>query len=431
MFRREPANRSVSRAVLDPGTPFPLVSKQGDELVLRFTPSMRGYVSMNGQRRGLDELVGSGVASMSAGAYAMALPRGAKAKIVHGGVVFDVAAVAAAKPVVRSHPLDKPFWSYTTASGVVLGSLLALVHLVPEDALSMSMDELAAENRYVGFQYQPQEQPEQEVAAAAVHETNTEPAHSQAHARPRASASKLVASKAPAGRKAITGPQHAIPMPARGFDAELAARTAGILGPLAQASGHTLASPFGGAYAVGNADENVWGGPTGDVLAQVAGVGGLDLATVVRGGGNAEGTIGLADVGLIGNTKDGYGPTRKGTIAWETRGPRAPQVRPGKPTGSDQIDKEAIRRIVRSRHNEVRHCYNQALTRDPNLQGRLEVTFTIGPTGTVPVAAISANTLGDREIGSCVAAAVRRWRFPRPATGGTAMVTYPFSFSPG
>jgi len=34
-------------------------------------------------------------------------------------------------------------------------------------------------------------------------------------------------------------------------------------------------------------------------------------------------------------------------------------------------------------------------------------------------------------VANCVAGAVKRWKFPKPQTGGTAMVTYPFQFSPG
>ena len=57
--------------------------------------------------------------------------------------------------------------------------------------------------------------------------------------------------------------------------------------------------------------------------------------------------------------------------------------------------------------------------------------FTIGPRGTVPTAAVTESTLSDSNVGRCVAKSVKRWKFPKPSSGGSAMVTYPFSFSPG
>ena len=115
----------------------------------------------------------------------------------------------------------------------------------------------------------------------------------------------------------------------------------------------------------------------------------------------------------------------------ESVGNRVPKIRRGKAKVRGNIDKDVIRRIVRNHHNEVRHCYNQGLARDPNLRGRVAVMFTIGPAGTVPSAAVSESTLKDRNVANCVAKSVRRWKFPKPQSGGSAMVTYPFTFSPG
>jgi hypothetical protein len=95
---------------------------------------------------------------------------------------------------------------------------------------------------------------------------------------------------------------------ARNFDPDMMARNAGILGMMAQESGHFLASPYGGAFAVGNDDEDVWGGLTGTEIGEAFGVGGLGLVGTGRGGGGTgEGTIGLGNVGLIG--KGGGGGT--------------------------------------------------------------------------------------------------------------------------
>jgi len=95
--------------------------------------------------------------------------------------------------------------------------------------------------------------------------------------------------------------------------AEELARRNGVLGLLQSESAHFHASPYGSAFAVGNDDEDVWGGLTGTEIGEAHGVGGLGLVGSGRGGGGGgtgEGTIGLGDHGLIG--KGGGGGTGSG-----------------------------------------------------------------------------------------------------------------------
>jgi secreted protein with Ig-like and vWFA domain len=103
----------------------------------------------------------------------------------------------------------------------------------------------------------------------------------------------------------------AIPQLSRNFDPDMAARNSGILGLVQEDSGHFLASPNGAAFAVGNDDEDVWGGLTGTEAGEAYGVGGLGLIGSGRGGGGTgEGTIGLGTHGVIGKgsgTGSGYG----------------------------------------------------------------------------------------------------------------------------
>ena len=93
-----------------------------------------------------------------------------------------------------------------------------------------------------------------------------------------------------------------IPQLARNFDPEMAGRHAGILGMVEQESGHFLASPYGSAFAVGEDNQDVWGGLTGSEIGESYGVGGLGLVGTGRGGGGSgEGTIGLGSIGVIGS----------------------------------------------------------------------------------------------------------------------------------
>ena len=102
---------------------------------------------------------------------------------------------------------------------------------------------------------------------------------------------------------------------------------------------------------------------------------------------------------------------------------------PGQVKGS--LDKAIIRRIVRAHISEVRHCYNNGLTEDPDLGGRVNVQFTISPTGKVPVAVVASSTLDHEATETCISRAVKRWKFPKPEGGGSVVVTYPFVLAPG
>lgn len=98
--------------------------------------------------------------------------------------------------------------------------------------------------------------------------------------------------------------------------------------------------------------------------------------------------------------------------------------------GGGVLDKEVIRKVVRAHIVEIRECYNEGLTRDPELAGKLVVGFEIAADGAVKRSEISESSLADAQVEACVAAAVRSWTFPAPQ-GGAVEVAYPFAFEPG
>jgi TonB family protein len=91
---------------------------------------------------------------------------------------------------------------------------------------------------------------------------------------------------------------------------------------------------------------------------------------------------------------------------------------------------DVVRRIVRANIRDVRTCYDLALARDPLANGRVAIRFTISDSGKVTDASVLASTMKHAEVGPCIAAAVRRWKFPKPDLGG-ATLTYPFVLEPG
>jgi Ca-activated chloride channel family protein len=105
-------------------------------------------------------------------------------------------------------------------------------------------------------------------------------------------------SKSKSGIYAMKGPNNAVPQLARNFDPGTAAGNAGILGVMQQEGGNYLASPYGGAFAVGNDGGDVWGGVTGTEVGDAYGMGGLGLVGMGRGGGGG---------GLLGIERNAYG----------------------------------------------------------------------------------------------------------------------------
>ncbi len=105
-----------------------------------------------------------------------------------------------------------------------------------------------------------------------------------------------------------------------------------------------------------------------------------------------------------------------------------PMVRAGAPTPSGGLDKDIIRRLVKRNLGAIKRCYEQELERQPELAGKLTVTFVIGKNGAV---ASSQGDGLDPTVASCVAGVILRIVFPAPTGGGSVTVNYPFVFAPG
>jgi len=424
---------------------FPLVAANaGGETCVQFAPGMEGQVTVEGQCYSLRELVTSGQAVANGSAFAFPLPTGARCRIKHEDVTFHVNGVKPGKVVAGRGDADKSFWMYNAASLIGLGTLLGLAQLALPPAGDFSLDDAQSSNRFVGYINQPDledEEPEEEDEQPLEDgKVKSEPGKPGKRGPGTEGKMGKPDSKISENRRfAMKGPKDAAVMMARNFSPDVDARQQGILGMIQQDSGHFLASPTGGAFAVGQDDSDVWGNLTGTDIGESSGAGGLGLVGTGRGGGGpADGMIGLSNVGLIGSSGScsdgdcsGVGYAHGKGAGFKKRKPGKPRPRIGKATIRGALDKDIIRRVVRSHINQVTHCYNQGLVRDPMLKGRVAIQFTIGGTGKVPLAVVSSTTLKDKNVGNCIAKAVKRWKFPAPKGGSTVMVTYPFVLNAG
>ncbi|WP_437275102.1 AgmX/PglI C-terminal domain-containing protein [Sorangium sp. So ce375] len=173
------------------------------------------------------------------------------------------------------------------------------------------------------------------------------------------------------------------------------------------------------------------------------GAGGLGLSGVGEGGGGRGEGIGLGELGSVGH---GSGAAAPAPIAASATGAgqgfgsghgrlggahrtTAPMVRMGATQVSGRLPPEVIQRIVRQNFGRFRLCYERGLQRDPDLQGRVVVRFTIDQRGAIVNARDGGSDLPDGTVVSCVVRGFHDVIFPAPE-GGNVDVVFPIRFSP-
>ena len=108
----------------------------------------------------------------------------------------------------------------------------------------------------------------------------------------------------------------------------------------------------------------------------------------------------------------------------------------GRPSAqpSDSLRPDQDIRFVAMRHaGDVRGCYErEGLRRNPSLQGTLEVSLTVLPTGAVDAVTVDSTHFdgaGAAEVVSCIRTLTRHWRFERGPFGVETLV-FPFRLVP-
>jgi hypothetical protein len=81
------------------------------------------------------------------------------------------------------------------------------------------------------------------------------------------------------------------------------------------------------------------------------------------------------------------------------------------------------------RAKQAHRCYDNALTQDPTLKGKVSIAVRVGANGSVCSAAVASNDMGTPTVANCVAGYFRGGSFPTPK-GGCADVNVPINFVP-
>lgn len=197
--------------------------------------------------------------------------------------------------------------------------------------------------------------------------------------------------------------------------------SSGLLAGLS--GGGDAASNIFGPGGLGTGINNALGGMQGGAgMGDAGGVGGLGS----RGTGPGGGGTGLG-LGGLGTKGGGRGAGGRGGIDLGGRGKATTRIIPGKTTVVGGLSKEVIAKVIARHQNEIKYCYERELQKDPNLQGKVAVMFTIDGTGSVIEANVTEDTVG-KAVSGCMTQRIRRWKFPEPQGGGQVIVTYPWVF---
>ena len=404
----------------------------------------RGSIEIPGQpRMSLDEVRqrAQPCAELS-GAQQFPIGSGARARIELNDFVFQVAAVNAGKPIKHGvgAGMEWNVFLYFGASLLGVGGFIAaMAFFVPP--LGLTDDEDVDKNAlYLMQQFldAAAERELEEKETEQVTEDNADNKEGGTGTRAKGEEGSMGKqdSKATNKRYAVQGPQD---NPDPHIARQAALREAmefgmiGLLNTGAAGDPNAPTAPWGRDTSLGTDEVSAMGNMFGDEIGDAYGSGGLGLSGIGEGGGGRGEGIGLGSIGTLGHgagtgTGQGFG-SGHGRLGGSHR-TKAPSVRMGATTVSGRLPPEVIQRIVRQNYGRFRMCYEQGLTRNPNLEGRATVRFVIGRDGSVSNVSNGGSDIPDSAVVQCVIRSYYGLSFPQPE-GGIVTVVYPIMFSPG
>ncbi len=412
---------------------FNLVAPQGDGFVFNFSQGWEGEMNIDGQVTPLADLIGLGRARQSAsmtGAIEVPLPPKTRIRVSTGNQSFMVSSVPQPRRQgAAAFAMDSELMAYIAASAIlILGFVWILDNLRPDPKTMMS-DMFASSDRASRTQTKPNEDPLEEEEEE-LEDDGEDPGGTGERQKDEEGKMGKKESNRATGQFAMKN-NNADPQLAR-QQATDQARQSGVLGVFAQTPGGAFASLTGAAdFSSGLDDSDVYGGLLGNEVGEMAGGYGYGITGMGPGGGGTGwGTVGTGGYGTIGHgngTGSGYG-TGSGKGGMRGRKASPPKVKIGNASATGDLDKAIIRRYIRRKLSRIRFCYESQLVVKPKLSGTVKVQFLISPSGQVQGA--KASGIGDGKVESCVAAAIKSIKFPKPNGGGMVNVTYPFTFAP-
>jgi TonB family protein len=410
---------------------FELFQLVGSDYILNFTDAMSGRVGLPAGVQSLEQLRSTGAARNAGSHWQVKLNDNSRGKVVIGDVTLLFQFVT--PPPVQPRPqlpaaarggfAKSIDWMFTA---FVMFSFMAhfgfVVYLENSDwPVAEGIGVIPPEYVSLVTDTTPPEEPELPETEDDGEAEKAEEAEKPAPDKPKAEDNKPQEKAAGPDNQATE--QAVQEQTAKITSEAVAAAEALLLGALSAEGGGALQDVLAGGAITGNAEE---------VLSQAAGVG---VATNAAGGilrpragGTGDRVAGLGSLGASGAGGKAVG---EGGSLTE----RAPAGRINLEGGEDiggtgEFDSKLVTAEVKKRLRAIQICYEQQLRRNPSLQGKVVVEFTIEVSGTVSKATATANTTNDPAVASCVVDTVKRFRFNPGPDGGSVTYSYPFVFAP-
>lgn len=406
-----PSDFAVDERALDAGEDRQIATWTDAGWVVAVEPSWTAHVQIDGAPCPLDELVAQGRAARSGAHTHIPIDDDLSLQVDLGAVQFDLRTVPADRarrhgPVawlglsVVGEALFLGLLSLFAFIGLIAGLIVALLPGSPDSTVYAVDDRFLHATREL---VQPTPEPTPREVA-----TNAPSGEAARRSEGRTGR--------PEARRAVArGDRTALDQ--RQADRQIV-ENAGLLGSLADQGGVA-------GEVVSAAMLDGIGGLTGPNGVQIGG--GLGERKSGLGGGGSEDGIGgmgthgsLTGDGTYGRNGGNFGNKSEGALA------RAD----GEPILIGAMDRAQIERVIKNHLNQVRYCYQRELGRNPSMQGKVSVRFTIAGDGTVSSAQIPTSQLGSTSVDQCIIGRFHAMQFPEPKGGGRVVVTYPFLFSP-
>ncbi|MBK6513779.1 MAG: FHA domain-containing protein [Polyangiaceae bacterium] len=425
-------------------TRAPIVLAGQGSVSVVLLPRSAGTIEIGGQTMSLQDAIASGKTQPCAelsGAHQMQLPAGAKARIIlDNGLTFQVSSVHAGRKVAGHIALAAAPLAFMGLSGLVHGGLMAAMFFFMPGLGNTDENDMSGNQDYMlklvmraeaDRQQEEKEQPED----------TTQPNPDQ---KEGGTGTRAKGEEGSMGNPNVTATnkRYAVKGPADNQDPHIAKQAAlrdamefGMIGLLNSGAGgdpDAPTAPWGREDSMGNDEKSARGNMWGDEIGDAFGAGGLGLTGIGEGGGGKGEGIGLGNIGTIGHgagtgTGQGFG-SGSGRLGG-THKSKPPSVRMGATSVSGRLPPEVIQRIVRQNFGRFRLCYENGLRNNPNLAGRVSVSFTIGRDGSVGSVS-GGGDLPDAGVIGCVTKGFYGLSFPQPE-GGVVKVSYPIAFAPG
>lgn len=400
---------------LIPGGEIVLLEVSSGEPVLLLREGMEGEIWVGDSHFTPAEAMASGRATPAGDVWRLALTRETRTRIVMGELVFFLRRSEIPKFVF---PIKREWRAAGLAlavSTLIQGGLILVSLLMPPEVGELAMEREAQLNRYVQMllvkpeEKKPEEKPEWLKEKQEADKKGEE---------------KSDKSK-PEEKKPEDKPEEVTEL-ARA-EARDEAMNRGAVDVLNQLGPSNV---FGGDAAAGVAELEAIGGVSDTGLGQSYGQGGLGKfgGGLAGGGGRLSTGVGGGAIGVGRSGGSNVGGNLRGV---SDRKVRTPVVSSQPFTLTGALDMDIVRRVIAEHRREIVACYETELQKAPDLQGRIDVEFVIGPDGAVGGTKLKASTMKNEAVHACVQRRVKQWRFPEPKGGGTVRVSYPWIFTSG